>query len=94
MLLRARHRTLGSTVSEPTASEIVALLGVDPSALPLATSADLAAAVRGAGPQECAACGSKAEVALVAKSALGNRWVDLCTRCFTRGRSMGGNRRR
>ncbi|GIF69429.1 hypothetical protein Ais01nite_74640 [Asanoa ishikariensis] len=76
-------------MNEPTASEIVALLGIETSALPLVSGGNLDVASRGAGPRHCVACGGNADVVLIALSPLGNRWVDLCATCFAYGRSRG-----
>jgi len=58
-------------VSQPTVSEVVALLGVDPSALPLAPI-DVAAG-KDRQPEPCARFGAQAGVMLVARTPLGNR---------------------
>jgi hypothetical protein len=69
-------------VNQPSASEVPALLGIDPSTLPLAPTDIAAAGDRQ--PEPCAACGAAAEVMLIATTPLGNRWIDLCNQCFRR----------
>jgi hypothetical protein len=67
-------------MSQPTASQVVALLGIDPSTLPLAPADLTAAGARP--PAPCLRCDAPVTVMLIATTALGHRWVDLCDRCF------------
>ncbi|MEV4539814.1 hypothetical protein AB0J82_39180 [Asanoa sp. NPDC049518] len=66
-------------MSQPTASQVVALLGIDPDSLPLAPIDNIAVA---GGPARCVRCGDHGQVMLLANTALGHRRVDLCDRCF------------
>ena len=66
-------------MSQPTAGEVVALLEVNPSTLPLAPG-DISTSDRAVEP--CVRCGSAGALMLIAITAIGNRWVDLCNPCF------------
>lgn len=73
-------------MSQPTADEVVALLGVDAAALPIAAAADVAAVQAGAGVDRaslsCVGCDAPGQVILIASTPLGHRWVDVCGGCF------------
>ncbi|GIF47536.1 hypothetical protein Afe04nite_20750 [Asanoa ferruginea] len=72
-------------MKQPTAVEVAQLLGADLTALPLAHTADVAAAEAGVAARDslpCIGCGAPGKVMLVARTPLGNRWVDVCYSCF------------
>ena len=73
-----------TTMTTPSAEDMLRLLAAEPTLLPAAPDTDIGEAVEHRRRDEihvCLRCGRRAQEALIAATRLGPRWLDLCAAC-------------